>query len=208
MNNWHDFIDGVFVINLAHRIDRKMDFSDQMRKHHIRFELFDAVKRNDGREGIYHSMFQLLQSCLYRGYKNVLVFEDDAEIIHPQFEAIFTEAVRELPDDYDMLYLGINHTVPFLKFYSDFLLPVCRGFSLHAVLWSESGMKKFVSMPMQLPIDTNMATKIQKDGKCFAVYPTLVSQKPGMSDIEHRPTYWRHALETRFTEQTKHLLTK
>jgi GR25 family glycosyltransferase involved in LPS biosynthesis len=153
-------------------------------------------------------MFQLLQSCLYRGYKNVLVFEDDAEIIHPQFEAIFTEAVRELPDDYDMLYLGINHTVPFLKFYSDFLLPVCRGFSLHAVLWSESGMKKFVSMPMQLPIDTNMATKIQKDGKCFAVYPTLVSQKPGMSDIEHRPTYWRHALETRFTEQTKHLLTK
>jgi GR25 family glycosyltransferase involved in LPS biosynthesis len=102
MNNWHDFIDGVFVINLAHRIDRKMDFSDQMRKHHIRFELFDAVKRNDGREGIYHSMFQLLQSCLYRGYKNVLVFEDDAEIIHRSkfFQCIGGNIKREPRQSY------------------------------------------------------------------------------------------------------------
>lgn len=118
------YIDGVFYINLDKRTDRRAEIEFELNKMNIPHERFSAIA-TPGRGilgcGLSHlSVYKLAKE---RGYKNVLIFEDDFTFIisknelYELLEKLFTENV-----DFDVCMLGylVNssedcHEYPFLK---------------------------------------------------------------------------------------------
>jgi hypothetical protein len=81
MNN----IDGAFVINLKHRTDRLEEFYNQLDKASIpreKIERFEAIYiPTNTCVGCNESHLAVLKLAKERGYKNVLVFEDDFDFL-------------------------------------------------------------------------------------------------------------------------------
>lgn len=205
-NNWVKSIDAIFVINLLKRNDRLQQVTQELSKYSIPFTIWRAVERENGAEGLRQTMQQLFVNCLGAGLKRVLIFEDDALMIE-DINKYMPLCLQQLPQDFDLLYLGCQHNQPFERFHSENLLEVISAFSTHAVLWSESGMQKFYDRCDGLPIDREIRNKIQAiDQKCYTAYPMLVSQRPSFSDIDGQFRDWSKWLEHLFYKNVKHLL--
>jgi GR25 family glycosyltransferase involved in LPS biosynthesis len=90
-------IDHMFYINLEHRKDRKEEFENEMLKMNLNVERFDAIKCTPGIAGCGYSHLTVLKLAKERGYKNVLIFEDDfiflvdREIFEKELETFFEE---------------------------------------------------------------------------------------------------------------------
>lgn len=112
MTFFEQFFDGnIFVINLARRPDRLENFTKQMDHLGIKFERFDAIDAGVGfgNHGCCASHRAVMDMIVRRGLKRAFVFEDDS-IVLPQFRDTFHDEVkaplRELPPDWDLVYLG------------------------------------------------------------------------------------------------------
>lgn len=120
-----DYFDKIFVINLDKRPDRWAHCLEQFRKFNLtkveRFSGFSDVNRSisynedgtlwrsepiSGNKGCTSSHRSLLDIIAYHGWNRVLVLEDDFEIEHSDFHSRFESMLPEVPQDWDMLYLG------------------------------------------------------------------------------------------------------
>jgi GR25 family glycosyltransferase involved in LPS biosynthesis len=72
-------IEHIFYINLAHRIDRRSEMEQELEKMGLihKAERFDAVLMKPGAFGCGYSHIGALKLAKERGYKNVLILEDD-----------------------------------------------------------------------------------------------------------------------------------
>jgi GR25 family glycosyltransferase involved in LPS biosynthesis len=101
----------IFVINLARRPDRLANFMQCMKALGIKFERFEAIDAgtHDGNTGCCASHRAVLDLVVQRGLERAFVFEDDS-VIRPRFTDTFHQDVaaplRELPPDWDLIYLG------------------------------------------------------------------------------------------------------
>jgi GR25 family glycosyltransferase involved in LPS biosynthesis len=109
-----------FIINLERRNDRRSYMKSQMSNAGIdNFRIFDAfdnsaLKLLDSREqtgrlghafvGVYLSHLAVLKMALALNYKEVIVLEDDV-VIGPDFKEAVNNIKKELPENWDMLYL-------------------------------------------------------------------------------------------------------
>ena len=75
-------IDGVFFINLDRRVDRLAEISEELSLMGIEGERFSAVDRSPGILGCGLSHLSVLKLARERGYRNVLIFEDDFTLSH------------------------------------------------------------------------------------------------------------------------------
>jgi hypothetical protein len=112
MTPFEEFFGGnIFVINLARRPDRLANFTDQMRHLGVKFERFDAIDAGVGmgNHGCCASHRAVMDLIVKRGLERAFVFEDDSVVRH-RFRDTFHEEVRaplrELPPDWDLIYLG------------------------------------------------------------------------------------------------------
>lgn len=203
---WTNFFDFIFVINLKRRSDRLLQIKWELDKYNIKHIVWEANERTNGQEGIASTLKDLFKAAIYCGLENILVFEDDAKFMFDP-SSVMEGAIKMLPSNYDMLYLGVNPTKTYVpRFYSTNLLYLPRGYALHACAYSLAGMKKILELPDQLPIDLNIADNIHPEGNSYAVYPMICTQRPGFSDIEKKYTDWSFALENRFNERLNLLL--
>lgn len=203
--HWTKYFDQVFLINLPHRHDRLMLSMAELKKHEIQFERFEAIPHMDGRQGLYETMMAVFKLSLKRGYKKILVFEDDVVFLTDP-APVMDKVIEQIPNHWDLLYLGCNPTIPFKKKWSENILRNERSFSTHSVGYSMYSMRRLLLEPVVLPYDVMLADSLQKDGLSFCVNPMLCSQKPGYSNIENR--YVKHYadfLENRFAEQIKNI---
>ena len=69
-----------FVINLKRRPDRLDNFRIQMEYLGWDFEVFDAIDTNSY-EGIIRSQIEIIKLSKERGYKKVMIMEDDCEVM-------------------------------------------------------------------------------------------------------------------------------
>ena len=72
---------GIFVINLDRRPDRLEEFTKEMNVLEIPFERFPAIYTDFGIDGCGRSHLSVLKLAKERGYKNVLIFEDDFQCL-------------------------------------------------------------------------------------------------------------------------------
>lgn len=114
MNSLADF-DRIYVINLAHRGDRRIEITQQLALVGLSFEspnvaLFEAVRPKEpggfdsiGARGCFMSHFGILQQA--RDLRNVLIFEDDLDFI-PDIAARVGPVLEALPADWGIFYGG------------------------------------------------------------------------------------------------------
>lgn len=73
-----DYVDHVFYINLAKRTDRRAELENELNAYGVsNYERFPAIEHASGTVGCGYSHLAVLELAKERGYKNVLILEDD-----------------------------------------------------------------------------------------------------------------------------------
>jgi glycosyl transferase family 25 len=76
------FIDHIFYINLEHRTDRKEEIESELDSYGLQYERFNAFYTPpDGFIGCAQSHLAVLKMARERGYKNILIVEDDFKFV-------------------------------------------------------------------------------------------------------------------------------
>jgi len=104
-------IEHIFYINLAHRTDRRSEIEHELESMGLssQAERFDAIFMKPGAFGCGYSHISVLKLAKERGYKNVLILEDDfmfvvdKETLETQCK-LFFENVKE----YNVCLFGYN----------------------------------------------------------------------------------------------------
>ena len=76
--------DAIYCINLKESVDRKKSFSNQMQEIGLlnKIVFFEAIQDSqNGHMGCLQSHRSIVKIALKNKHKNVLIFEDDAELI-------------------------------------------------------------------------------------------------------------------------------
>jgi GR25 family glycosyltransferase involved in LPS biosynthesis len=183
-----------YLISLPHRKDRVEQFKPlAYLTNHTELEIFEATngqemftfesnKRMKGHFGCWDSHRRLLEKIKDEGNNMTLVCEDDCEFISEEV----AEYLDQLPEDWDLLYLGgVNQDIP--EQFSEKLEYAKNILQTHAYIVRD----KFV--PTLLETLTNHRWKVDivfseaiKRGKCFICNPPIAIQRESFSDITHR----------------------
>jgi len=202
--DWMKNIGSICVLNLLHRTDRLLEFTEMMEKFEIPFERVSAIHdKEQGARGLRDTMVELFTEEIAKGTQHLLVFEDDAEIVVERelFDNSMNEVMKELPESYHICFLGCQITSNGCKRHSPHLIKVVKAFSTHAVIWSLQGMKEVMARGMGFPIDNWMVDHIEPLAQSYCTNPFLVSQRDGVSDIGGNFISWKPFLEQRFRQK-------
>ena len=214
MNNPFTFFDKIYCINLDHRHDRWEECCEIFNKYEIlnKVERFSALKFSNedvklnktmGQIGCSMSHFEILKKAKKENLKNYLVFEDDFSLEYEP-DILFTylnKSISDLPDNWDMFYLGCNldssyGVFPIEKWSPNlYKLNSCHtthAFSVNNKIYdlilekapsfeNESIIKWYNENTV---IDIFFSKHILSKNKCFISNPLLSLQRPSFSNIE------------------------
>lgn len=196
----NEYFDKVFCINLDRREDRMLLAAEELKKFNIDFERFSAVDGDTlvkedyttnpniptGHIGCTLSHARLISMCKERGYKKVLVLEDDV-VLSEDFENNFTNYIKELPSNWDMFYLGGNHNFHMgqkLRMVSEHIGKCHSTFSTHAYAINESLFDEAISVLSKGEKQVDVYySEIQKRRYIYSLYPGVANQRADYSDI-------------------------
>ncbi len=102
-----DFFGGVVYINLERRKDRREQIEAELARLGISGERFEAIDRQPGIVGCGYSHLEVLKLARQRGWRNVLILEDDFEALGTaeEFWGPVTEFFRR-GEPFDVLMLA------------------------------------------------------------------------------------------------------
>ena len=120
----HTYIDKVIYINLEHRTDRREEIETELNSMNIEYERFNAISNPDfGIVGCTQSHLEIFKMAKEKGYKNILIFEDDFKFIVSK--KVFEAQIKLLYNSqvtFDICMLGYRllksspyHEFPFLQ---------------------------------------------------------------------------------------------
>jgi GR25 family glycosyltransferase involved in LPS biosynthesis len=182
-----DFFDHIYVINLDHRKDRWSRIQNTLKHFKGKITRIPAVERKRGWLGCYYSHAAVLEAAQKEIVKHVLVLEDDAEFF-PDWEATWEKAKYQIPERWDMLYLGYNLDISCRKPDSIHLnmlrLFGCLTTHAYGIHWRALDRLAMTVYDEKKPID-----QIYKDLRffdTFGVYPLMINQTDDYSDINKR----------------------
>lgn len=196
----NEYFDKVFCINLDRREDRMLMAEKELKKFNIEFERFSAVDGNTlvkedyttnpnipvGHIGCTLSHARLISICKERGYKKVLILEDDV-IFSDNFEINFADYVKEIPKNWDMFYLGGNHNFHMgqkLRMVSKHIGKCHSTFSTHAYAISENMFDEAIEVLSKGEKQVDVYySEIQKRRHIYTIYPGIANQRADYSDI-------------------------
>jgi len=193
--NPFDFFEQIFCINLDSRPDRWEDFLKEAKKIGIqdRVTRFSGVvpPSGDGAVGCKVSTLKIIELAKEKNLKNFLIFEDDV-VFSKDTVKNMVFSIHQLPEDWDMFYLGINLKKQSFK-YSPNLVKVEGGRTTHAVAYRNSIYQKIlqensldVNQKIDLEIDKYYELKVHPCKNVYCSYPLVASQREGYSDIQNR----------------------
>lgn len=104
-----DKIDYIFYINLNRRKDRKEEIEKELIKMDLmnKTERFEAIEKDIGYLGCFLSHLECLKKARERGYKNILIFEDDFEFIVDK-NYFYNKMNILMNEEWDALFLSYN----------------------------------------------------------------------------------------------------
>lgn len=195
-------IDHIFYINLAKRVDRYEQINEEFRKMNIpsdKYERFDAFAVPElPTLGCNRSHLGAMKLAKQRGYKNVLIFEDDfeflvnAEELQDQLEKFF-ERARADTMDWKVAMLSYNS---FAQQPYDELLSIttdCQtasGYLINGkyldelIHWMQIGTDRLEQTKMFAYFMNDQWWKhLQKDNKWFLFNKRLGRQRESYSDL-------------------------
>ncbi|MCJ7637958.1 MAG: glycosyltransferase family 25 protein, partial [Nitrososphaeraceae archaeon] len=100
-------IDKIFYINLDKRTDRRDEIEQELNKMELPYERFPAIYNSNGIVGCGYSHLSVLKIARDRGYKNVLIFEDDFTFLVSKLELeIQLEQLFNSFNEFDVCFLS------------------------------------------------------------------------------------------------------
>lgn len=173
-----------YCINLQDRPARWLDVQDELSRFGWGWpvERIDAVRTHPGWIGCTESHFIALRMGIVGG-NPFCVLEDD--VLFLQDRQVLLNAIDQLPEDWDMLYLGASPKKQQER-YSDNLFRLDNANVTHAIIWNprSGGALDYVlnDRASIRKIDDYFATVIQPRFNCFVTYPMVATQKDLQSD--------------------------
>lgn len=183
-----------FYINLKIRENRNKECIDTLKSLGISSpNRFNAIIHNNGYIGCVKSHIKCIELAKKRGYPFVCIFEDDIVIRN-------IDKCRELINkyieyDYDVLYLGCDIINNNYEFITDELIQVKNAECNHAYIIKShyydkilknynDGLNNKYDNPDNRSYNMDKYLNIlQNTDKWYSLYPILISQKDGYSDI-------------------------
>lgn len=113
MNILNTFYDKIFVITCYNFTERQNYIIDHFRKHNIDFEFYISTDKklftndslSNSEKSLINSHLNCVKTSYIRGYKNVLICEDDLNFIDTVNES-FQSFINIVPNDWSYLQLG------------------------------------------------------------------------------------------------------
>jgi hypothetical protein len=177
----------IHVINLMQRTDKKKYIIDHLQKNKIEhYSFFYAQKHKNPKRGCLESHLQIIKNSRHISiqgkYNQLLLFEDDVKIIRSLAN------IKNVPSDWDMLYLGGTVHRVMDKKYPNF--PRVQCWTTHAYIINLEN-KILVDKILEAEnydgeIDRYYLEKIHPYFHCYMCDPMIAIQKEGYSDIEGR----------------------
>lgn len=198
----NEYFDKIYVLSLKRNEDRRKLISERMETVGLRFEFFDAcdgqvlnhiwrkLDNNNFTTQNYVacsiSHLSIYNDALTRGFKRILILEDDIKP-HKDIQNLFNNFIKQVPEDYDLLYLG---WIPLNDDCSMWTYEVINGrfisnntfhsknlWGLYAYSPSISLMKEMIDLYNQkfpMEIDRYLVTQVQQQMKSIAIWPQLI----------------------------------
>jgi GR25 family glycosyltransferase involved in LPS biosynthesis len=202
MNILNATFEKIVYINLRKRKDRKRECEEELQKHGIIAERFNALqcrpydaKMTKNEQGCLLSHRSVIQQAKDAGLSNVLILEDDFHIVPAPntLEWEFYEFYKDVPSDWQMLYLGGNHFTchPTKKLMTVKIRPhvLKCNFTLTTGAYAVSQSAYDIILDdLETPrfqVDAHYAF-LQERLKAYGACPSLIVQRPSFSDIQDR----------------------
>ena len=194
-------IEGIFYINLDHRTDRKEEIEAEIAKAGIpNVERFPAIRSNPGIIGCGLSHLAVLKLARSRGYRNVLIFEDDFEFLVDRetfwkyMEDLFAEVKSY---DVVMLAYAIDKSEPFSPLAKKVLEgQTASGYIVHSRFYDtlielyEDAIPKLISTGEHwIYANDQVWKKLQPTSEWYATTTRIGKQRASMSDSGTQPVF-------------------
>ena len=119
------------------------------------------------------------------GAPHVLIFEDDA-VLDPEFQEKFSRFIKEVPDDWDMLYFGALHKDEPVKI-SEHVGRITKANSTFAYALKRTVFDEFIALNARAEhvLDMN-SYHLQQRFNCYCFMPNLAWVAAEYSDVQNR----------------------
>ncbi len=192
-------IQEAFVINLEERTDRLTDFYSQSLPFPVK--RFPAYKETHGGYGCVKSHVGLLRIPHKLPF---IVFEDDALLV--QDWSIVEMAMEQLPDNWDVLFLGATLLKP-IRRYSKNLFYLHSAWCTQAIIYGSTRVMEDIctnALSSGKAIDVFFRYHIFPKYNCFITDPLVAVQKGYISDITGRMSAVSNIVLANFEKFTSH----
>lgn len=236
MNVISDFFEKIYCINLDNRSDRWQNCLDIFQKYNLNScERISGVKileedfpyldqKSKSQLGCALSFYRILKNAYDNEFKNVLIFEDDFYFIYPKekTEEILSNSIKDLPQEWDILYLGANVMYDFsnnpMSSFKKHLFKLNSAYCTHSIGFSKKGISliidKFPNEAIFIyemlnnykAIDVFLSKDFCLKNFCFIPSEMICLQSASFSSIEDAYCDYSHDLIKKF-ENTKSSLT-
>lgn len=178
-----------YCINLSRNTQRWDDSVKEFLKAGLNY--VEQVKVEEPADNRFLGFNRSMHMVIKMGYEtggNFLIFEDDIAFERDVWK--LEHAFNELPEDFDLMYLGCNFfgnggfQLP-VK-YSRHLAQLPDAWQSHAILYSNKAAKFVLDNfdPETFPVlDEWLRVNVMPQGKCYLVNPMVCYQRPGYSDL-------------------------
>ena len=213
--NAFSFFEKIYIINLDERTDRWEKCLDIFKEYELNsYERVSGVKileeqfpyldqKSRSQLGCALSFYIILNNAFNNQFENILIFEDDFHFVNNKEKTfdILKTSIENLPNDWDIFYLGANIMYDFsnnpISFFKDKLFRLNSCYCMHSISFSKKAISTFIStFPSEIlfikkiledykAIDIFMAKEFCNKNLCFIPSEMLCSQIPGFSSIEN-----------------------
>ena len=168
-----------YCINLKQRKAKWNRVQLECAKLDLNVTRFEAIFNTHGHEGCFQSHTTLLSQIEEDVF---MVIEDDIKVLEP-LETL-NKAIEQLPDDWDMLYLGAQLSKKIHR-HSPNLFRLSGGQATHAVIYNnQNGVVDYIVENARGIIDVYYRDHIQERFNCYITYPMICNQADGFSDTQ------------------------
>lgn len=196
-----EYFDKMYCINLDRRQDRWAECISEFKRINLTVSKFSAIDGttlplvpgvSPGNIGNTYSHKLIVENAKKEKFNKILVMEDDVEF-HENVIELFDEFQHEIPDDWDLLFFGGNHSLnniwmtdPTIKV-TDHIYRVTKCYATHCYGVKATAYDKMINVLGKLnnPCDV-LISELQRELNCYVIRPHLAWQRASYSDIEQK----------------------
>lgn len=212
MTTINDYFEKIYCINLDRRPDRWQECLEEFSIHNLEVSRFSGVDAKNipeitenvnktpdldiGYIGCCRSHRLIIESAKRDNFENILILEDDVKF-DDSLNEVFSEFIQEVPDDWDILFLGANHALnnpwqraPIIKI-SEHVYKLSFCYATHAYAVRKKAYDKIIEclLPENDKSDV-LFSHAQTQLNTYVVRPHLAWQRESYSDILERNVYY------------------